>query len=109
MIRVVLNIKGHMCICTDTYVTIVNSYEIKDEDIHDFVSELKEEIDKYSKLRYLYKRSNISWEREWIAHNKLYRKGLFIDHTRDVDLDENEPIYRLIIYRILGNNKRNIN
>lgn len=48
-----------------------------------------------------YKRSYKSWIAEWKTHNKLYNKGLFIIHTKDCDLCENESIFRKIIYRIL--------
>ena len=48
------------------------------------------------------KRSLKSWVKEWKAHNRLYRLGLFRSHTRDCDLEENEKIHRLIAYQILG-------
>ncbi len=48
------------------------------------------------------KRTMKSWLKEWKAHNRLYRLGLFKNHTKDCDLEENEKIYRLMVYEILG-------
>lgn len=48
------------------------------------------------------KRSINSWVREWKAHNRLYKLGLFKEHTIDCDLEENEKWYRLIAYLIIG-------
>ena len=51
---------------------------------------------------YKSKRTVNSWLREWKAHNRLYRLGLFKSHTKDCDLEENEKWYRLLIYQIIG-------
>ncbi len=48
------------------------------------------------------KRTIKSWIKEWKAHNRLYRLGLFKSHTKDCDLEENEKTHRLIAYEILG-------
>lgn len=48
------------------------------------------------------KRTFESWIKEWKAHNRLYRWGLFRKHTVDCDLEEKEKWYRLIAYQILG-------
>lgn len=53
-------------------------------------------------IGYSSKRSLKSWLKEWKAHNRLYRLGLFRSHTKDCDLEENEKIHRLIAYQILG-------
>jgi len=102
MIRVIIDIEGHMCICTDTYVTIVDSNKVPDNDIPRFISKLRKKISETTKLKDLYKRSEESWIKEWRAHNKLYKMNMFINHTKDVDLDENENIIRLLVYQILG-------
>lgn len=39
---------------------------------------------------------------EWKAHSRLYKWGLFKSHTKDVDLDTDEPLWRRIGYTILG-------
>ena len=51
---------------------------------------------------YKSKRTIKSWIKEWKAHNRLYRLGFFKSHTKDCDLEENEKLYRLITYQILG-------
>lgn len=48
------------------------------------------------------KRSINSWIKEWQAHNRLYRFGLFKTHTVDCDLEENEKLHRLLAYQVLG-------
>lgn len=48
------------------------------------------------------KRSLQSWMKEWKAHNRLYKLGLFKSHTKDCDLEENEKKHRLMVYEILG-------
>lgn len=54
------------------------------------------------KTNYQCKRSYKSWLKEWKAHNRLYKLGLFRSHTKDCDLEENEKLHRLIAYQILG-------
>ena len=78
-------------------VRIVNSYKV--ENSKDMIRILK-----LFKLRtgYQSKRSLKSWIKEWKAHNRLYKLGLFKSHTKDCDLEENEKIHRLIAYQILG-------
>lgn len=50
------------------------------------------------KLGYNYKRSNRSWKREWYAHNFLFNWGYKINRTRHVDLNEDEQLFRRIMY-----------
>ena len=54
------------------------------------------------RTRYKSRRSLNSWIKEWKAHNRLYRLGLFRSHTVDCDLEENEKWWRLLAYQILG-------
>ena len=54
------------------------------------------------KTGYQSKRSLKSWIKEWKAHNRLYKLGLFRSHTVDCDLEENEKLHRLIAYQVLG-------
>ena len=51
---------------------------------------------------YKSKRSLRSWIKEWKAHNRLYKLGLFKSHTKDCDLEENEKWWRLLVYQFLG-------
>lgn len=39
---------------------------------------------------------------EWIAHNRLYKLGLFKDRCKDCDLTMNESIFRKICYWLLS-------
>lgn len=43
-----------------------------------------------------------SYVREWKAHNRLYKLGLFRSHTKDVDLEEPSNIFKEFIWLILG-------
>ncbi len=81
----------------DEDVRIVDSYKV--ENSKDMIRILK-----LFKLKtgYRTKRSLKSWIKEWKAHNRLYKLGLFKSHTKDCDLEENEKIHRLIAYQILG-------
>lgn len=78
-------------------VSIIDSYKVKDE--YDMKLILK-----VFKMRTGYgsRRSLKSWLKEWKAHNRLYRLGLFRSHTKDCDLEQNEKWYRLLAYQILG-------
>lgn len=48
------------------------------------------------------KRSLRSWIKEWKAHNRLYKLGLFRSHTVDCDLEEHEKWWRLLAYQFIG-------
>lgn len=104
--KVIIDIEGHMCICTDTCITIVDSNKVPDNDIPRFISMLSKKISQTPKLKDVYKRSEESWIKEWRAHNRLYRMSMFVKHTKDVDLEENENIIRLLAYQILGREKK---
>lgn len=56
----------------------------------------------------LYKinRSQDSCLNEWIAHNRLYRLGLFRKNTKDCDLTANESKFRRLCYWILSRGYR---
>ena len=47
-------------------------------------------------------RSEKSCLNEWIAHNRLYKLGLFKDRCKDTDLTMNESLFRRIIYWLLS-------
>lgn len=107
MKRIPLCIEGYMCICTDKYVTIVDSNKVPNSDIPRFVKLLRIKIKNDTNFKY--KRSEESWIKEWRAHNKIYKMGMFRSHTKDVDFDEDESKIRLIAYEIFGKEKRNSN
>lgn len=80
-------------------IKIKDSYKIKDKTI---MKETLEEIfnrDPYHKTR---KRKLNESILEWRTHNILYNLGLFIEHTRDCDISEDEPKHFLLAYKILG-------
>lgn len=49
-----------------------------------------------------YKRSLGSLQAEWAAHNFLHSWDYKTAQTKDVDLDNNEPFWRRVAYRILS-------
>jgi len=60
-------------------------------------------LDEYKDLqRAGYKRTPESEFREWKAHNFLYRIGFQKERTGSVDIDQNEPKWRRLIYAILS-------
>ena len=78
-------------------IRIVNSFKINK--IEDMILILR-----IFQIRtgYKSKRSLRSWIKEWKAHNRLYKLGLFKTHTKDCDLEENEKWWRLLVYQFLG-------
>ena len=73
----------------DTVISIEDSYKVTDEDdMFDILTKFVYETKYYSK------RSISSWIKEWKAHNRLYKLGLFRSHTKDCDLEENEKWWR---------------
>lgn len=79
---------------------IYNSYILKDYEIKNVVVP---EIIYYRLKKYLpVNRTNKSYEREIKAHNRLYKLGLYKDHTKDCNLEENIKWYYELIYFIIG-------
>ena len=78
-------------------ISIIDSYKIHDKDTMRVTLECFIMETNYESIR-----SIESWIREWKAHNRLYKLGLFKSHTKDCDLEENEKLHRLLVYRILG-------
>ena len=78
-------------------VRIVDSYKIEDK------KDMQRILEKFKNItEYRSKRTMQSWIREWRTHNRLYKLGLFKEHTRDCDIEGNEKLHRLLIYQILG-------
>lgn len=78
-------------------IKIVDSYKITSK------KTMKKILNKFlSKTGYKTKRSIKSFILEWKAHNLMYNMGIFIRHTKDTDLEQNEKLYRRICYQILG-------
>lgn len=91
-------IKNLICECTENNIHINNSYTIKTEkEMLFFLNQIKNILG----VKYKYTRSFDSMVKEWYAHNILYNFGLFRNHTKDVDLNEDEKIIRKILYNII--------
>ena len=82
------------CNLNNNNITILNSYKIND----------KNEMIEFLKVLPLetIERNINSCVNEWIAHNKLYKFGLFKKHTKNTDLSKNENILRKIGYWLLS-------
>jgi len=91
-----IKIKGVKIQYDKTNVRIIDSYKVKEKEMADILFWFM------FKTGYESKRSLDSWLREWKAHNRLYRLGLFRSHTKDCDLNEEEKWWRLLAYSILG-------
>ena len=64
-------------------IHIEDSYKIKKRDMVPLLLEVKEQYPDCL----VFKRKMGSLVREWVAHNRLYRFGIFKSHTKDVDLE----------------------
>ena len=87
-------------ICCDSSakcVKIIGSWKITSREEQTKILENLMETVPFFKERPL-----ISYLREWRAHNRLHRLGLFKERTKDVDLDVGEPMWRRIGYFFLG-------
>lgn len=77
--------------------TIFNSYLVTDCD------RLIDSIIKYRGRRgFPITRSRRSYKAELIAHNRMYKMGMFKSHTRDTDLEENIKLWKEIAYFIIS-------
>ena len=92
-----INILGVTIRFNENGVNILKSYEVTN--VKDMIIVLR--IFKIS-TGYQSKRNLKSWIKEWKAHNRLYKLGLFKSHTTDCDLEENEKWWRLLAYQFLG-------
>ena len=85
---------------TPNNVTVYDSYKIRT--YSDMVWACGKIRTEASLKGITYKRTIASWITEWQAHNFLYDHHLFVSHTKDVDLNENETPIRLFAYSILS-------
>jgi len=83
------------CILRKHLITVKSSYQIGYDDAEKFCKKLK------AATGNRYKRSAKSWTKELIAHNMLFRAGLFEDHVADTDFEEKEKWHRLFSYELL--------
>ena len=83
-------------IYTKDLTTVINSYLVKD--IPSLVDEIiQERIKRGYPIRY--KQSYIN---EIIAHNRLYKLGLFRSRTKDADLEEDIDVISEKLYSLLS-------
>lgn len=79
---------------------IINSYLLSTR------KAIKEEVEWIIENRkarnYKVSRTTNSYVREWLGHNRLYKWGYKRDHTKDVDLNENNGIFEEILWMILS-------
>ena len=81
-------------------VQILNSYLITTkQDMLNILQQIRENAESQG---FVYKRNNISWLREWRAHNFLHDIGYKIVRVMSVDLNENETLLRRLGYFFLS-------
>ena len=85
---------------TPDNVRIIDSYKVTDETI--MIKWLTEIRNNAREQGFEYKRTNKSWIREWKAHNWLYARNIQKLQTKDVDLNENESLWKRLGYFILS-------
>lgn len=79
---------------------VEDSYQIK------LRKSIENEVDWIKDIRKARKlpvtRTTKSYVREWIGHNRLYRLGIKKDHTRSVDLNEDNGILEELLWMIIS-------
>ena len=84
-------------------VSIKNSYLVDNNDDIKAVLEYIHGLDDYKKLKeYGYDRTLQSEFYEWKGHNALYKLGYKHSRTGSVDINQDEPMWRRLVYRILS-------
>lgn len=83
-------------------ITITNSYQFNSKQMSDILDYIMNK--NYFKILTAagFTRSKTSLLREWKAHNYMYQKGIQINRTKDVDLNENESRWRRFCYFFLS-------
>lgn len=84
-------------------IHIKNSYLVTKNDDIEAVLEYIRGMDEYKKLKEAgYTRTPKSEFNEWKGHNILYKLGYQKYRTGSVDIDQNEPKWRRLVYAILS-------
>lgn len=93
-------IDGCTCSITDKDVTIYDSYKVMDKNkMNEILYAIKS---KHPDCKVFEVRKWNNLISEWKAHSRLYKWEMFKSHTKDVDLDTDEPLWRRILYAIIG-------
>lgn len=91
-------VKGLTVQVVPNNIKIIDSFKITSKkDMKKFLLEVFEKAPIYNKQR-----SIKSLIREWNCHNRFYKRGWFVSHTKDCDLESNEALYRRLFYFFLG-------
>lgn len=78
------------------------NYQVKDSYKITSIAEIKMQvIVLYDNGKLNKSRSVMSYVKEWHAHNVLYKLGIAKERTKDVDLNDNESIFRRFCYTII--------
>lgn len=84
-------------------IRVKNSCQVESKkEIATIVKQIVESAEFVNMRRAGYTRKEKSMYREWVAHNVLHRMGYQQERTKDVDINESEPIYRRLCYAILS-------
>ena len=89
-----IKIKDTIFIYDLSNIHIVDSYKVP-------IKVVREYLENFTKGTGIYYRDIDSMEKEWIAHNILYKLGLFKRHTKDTDITIDEAWYRLLGYEVI--------
>ena len=86
-------------ICNENCNTVLKCYEIEYKELDEIILALMaSRILNNLKIT----RSYNSYKRELKAHIRLYKLGLFKEHTKDADLEENIKLWKEIFYLLIG-------
>ena len=84
-------------------LTIKNSHKVTSDSAMEIVLKYIHRSGEYARLvNSGYTRTFSSELREWKGHNFLYRMGIKPERTGTVNIDQNEPKWRRIVYAILS-------
>lgn len=84
-------------------IHIKDSYKITSVSTMEIILRHIHQSSEYAELqRAGYNRTFASELSEWKGHNILYRFGILPERTGSVDIDQNEPKWRRVVYAILS-------
>lgn len=96
----IINNVAYTYIVSSINICILNSYEItKRKDMKSAIKQIRKQA---ASKGFIYKRTNKEWLQEWRAHNLLYECDYQKQRTGNVDLNEDEPEIRIILYKVLS-------
>lgn len=92
--------RGCMITVTDNNIHIECSYRVGSK--KDIIDILEYIVTNYPYNKVVENRSLKSMYNEWVAHNNLYKLGLWKSHTISVDLNYPQEWYINMIYKLLS-------